>query len=57
MKQGSGIQDKLLNNTKTGDFLVNKVFYPGASLRWDQLIEKATSEPLNPDYFINNLKN
>jgi len=57
MKQDSGIQDKLLNNTKTGDFLVNKVFYPGASLRWDQLIEKATSEPLNPDYFINNLKN
>jgi hypothetical protein len=28
-----------------------KVFSPGASLRWDELIKHATDEPLSAKYF------
>jgi hypothetical protein len=31
-----------------GRFLAERVFAPGASLRWDVLIERATGMPLSP---------
>jgi peptidyl-dipeptidase A len=37
--------------TQFGDYLREKIFKPGKSLRWDTLIETATGETLNPRYF------
>lgn len=39
-------------NFKIGDYLKKYVFEPGASYRWDDLIEKATGEKLTPKYFV-----
>jgi peptidyl-dipeptidase A len=38
-----------------GEYLRKNIFAPGASLRWDELIQRATGEPLNPQYFIESL--
>jgi peptidyl-dipeptidase A len=47
-------QDKdvcFANKPEVGKYLATKVFAPGASLRWDELIEYATGEPLSTKYF------
>ncbi len=49
------LQNKQLtyqNNKAVGQFLESHLFKYGDVLPWGQLIEKATGEPLNPDYFI-----
>ena len=33
-----------------GRLLADRVFAPGASLRWDQLVVEATGEPLTPKH-------
>ena len=38
----------LVNNADAGAALASRVFAPGASLRWDHLIEQATGSPLAP---------
>jgi peptidyl-dipeptidase A len=38
----------LVNRKDAGTFLAERVFAPGASLRWDHLIERATGTPLSP---------
>ena len=35
-----------------GAWLVERVFAPGASVHWSQLVEDATGEPLTPRYFV-----
>ncbi len=35
-----------------GEFLRESVFHPGKRYRWDEMIKRATGEPLNPDYFV-----
>jgi peptidyl-dipeptidase A len=37
---------------KAGDFLRKKVFKVGAVYHWDEMIERATGEPLTPKYFV-----
>lgn len=37
---------------KVGDFLRTKVFAPGATYQWNDMIARATGEPLNPEYFV-----
>lgn len=37
---------------RVGSFLREHYFAPGASLVWDELIEQALGEPLNPRYWI-----
>jgi peptidyl-dipeptidase A len=37
---------------KAGTFLRSKIFEPGATYRWNEMIEKATGEPLTPKYFV-----
>ena len=37
---------------KLGEFLRKKIFEPGAVYRWDDMIERATGEPLTPKYFV-----
>ncbi|MBN2269896.1 MAG: M2 family metallopeptidase [Sedimentisphaerales bacterium] len=46
--------DKLVsyaNDKKLGRFLRKKVFGPGVKYPWNEMIERATGEPLNPKYF------
>lgn len=40
-----------VDNKKLGPYLKEKIFGPGSSLKWDDLVENATNEPLNPKYF------
>ena len=37
---------------KTGDFLREKVLGPGAVYQWNEMIARATGEPLTPKYFV-----
>lgn len=43
------------DNKEVGLFLVSQIFKYGDLLPWEQLIRKATGEPLNPLYFANYL--
>jgi Zn-dependent M32 family carboxypeptidase len=36
------------NRRDAGTFLKERVFAPGQTMRWDQLIEHATGSPLSP---------
>ncbi len=40
-----------------GMFLREKIFEPGATYRWNEMIEKATGEPLTPKYFVGEFVN
>jgi peptidyl-dipeptidase A len=42
----------IVGRPAAGRWLIDRVFFPGASLDWRALIEKATGEPLNPRYFV-----
>jgi len=48
---GDGFIDK-----SVGSYFVEKVFKPGNSLRWDELVESATEEPLNYKHLVNFIK-
>jgi len=37
---------------KVGDFLSKKVFEAGAVYHWNEMIKRATGEPLTPKYFV-----
>jgi peptidyl-dipeptidase A len=37
---------------KAGQWLKQAIFAQGSRYRWDELIERATGEPLNPRYFV-----
>jgi oligoendopeptidase F len=39
-------------NPEAGRFFLQKVFQPGARYHWNTMIEQATGEPLNPEYFV-----
>ena len=41
----------LIGQPELGRYLKEKIFKPGKSLRWDQLLIQATGESLNPKYF------
>ena len=41
-----------VGNSETGQFLVEKVFKPGARYEWNEMLKRATGEELNPEYFI-----
>ncbi|MBN2137092.1 MAG: M3 family oligoendopeptidase [Sedimentisphaerales bacterium] len=40
-----------VNDKRLGDFLRKEVLGPGAKYHWDEMIERATGEALNPKYF------
>jgi len=40
---------------KIGDFLKDNIFTPGAKLKWNDLIQKAIGEDLNPVYFVKHI--
>ncbi|MCD6099000.1 MAG: M2 family metallopeptidase [Candidatus Marinimicrobia bacterium] len=43
---------RFAGNIKMGKYFVNRVFRPGKKYRWDRLVEYATGESLNPEYFV-----
>jgi peptidyl-dipeptidase A len=45
----------LVDRRDAGRFLADEVFRPGASLRWDHLIEAATGEPLSAAHLARHL--
>jgi peptidyl-dipeptidase A len=47
----------LVDNTEAGRALATRMFAPGATLRWDRLVEHATGSPLDPALFARDLAN
>ena len=45
----------VVDRPAAGRFLVENVFGPGASLRWDDLVERATGEPLSARFLADQL--
>jgi len=41
-----------VGQSKAGDFLTEKVFEAGALYHWNEMIERATGQPLTPKYFV-----
>ena len=41
-----------VGQSKAGDFLAKKVFEAGNLYHWNEMIERATGEPLTPKYFV-----
>jgi peptidyl-dipeptidase A len=42
----------LVDREAAGRFLVEKVFAPGGSVRWDELVDQATGEPLSARHLV-----
>jgi len=42
----------LEGTTKVGGYFREKVFVPGSKYRWDEMIRRATREPLTPKCFV-----
>lgn len=45
----------LVGRPEAGRWLIDRFFRPGATLDWMALVESATGEALNPDYFVHQL--
>ena len=41
-----------VNQKEVGQFFIKEVFEPGAKYQWNEMITKATGEPLTPKYFV-----
>ena len=41
-----------IGQSKVGVFFHKKIFEQGSVYRWDEMIERATGEPLMPKYFV-----
>ena len=46
-----------VNQKKAGVFLRENVFEPGSVYHWNEMIERATGEPLEPKYFVSQFVN
>ena len=40
-----------IGHKEVGDYLTRKIFRPGDTMRWNEMIEKATGEQLTPKYY------
>jgi peptidyl-dipeptidase A len=47
----AGTDISFAGHPEAGKYLIEKVFSPGASLRWDELVKQATGEPLSAKHF------
>lgn len=52
IRQNDGGSNSYAGNAKAGQFLVEKIFKPGARYDWNTMLNKATGELLNPRHFI-----
>jgi peptidyl-dipeptidase A len=46
----------LVGRPEAGAFLVERVFRPGQSVRWDELVEHATGEPLTATHLAREIE-
>jgi Zn-dependent M32 family carboxypeptidase len=44
--------DSYAGNPAVGQYLVEKVFKPGARYDWNTMLKRATGEDLNPAHFV-----
>ncbi len=49
--RATGIHPSYARHPEVGAFLKDRLFAPGDSLRWDELMRQATGEPLTAKYF------
>ena len=52
LRLDSGENVSYVGQKKVGNFLAKNIFEVGAVYRWDEMIERATGEPLTPKYFV-----
>jgi peptidyl-dipeptidase A len=53
---GAGVESTgYVNEPRVGNYFREKVFAPGASLHWNELLTYATGETLNPQYLVEQL--
>ncbi len=45
-------ESSIVDSIFTGQFLINELFKPGNSERWDEQLERITGEELNTQYFV-----
>lgn len=45
-------ESSIVDSLYAGQFLINELFKPGNSERWDKQLERITGEELNPQYFV-----
>jgi peptidyl-dipeptidase A len=50
LKSDEGVS--YVGRKELGNFLREKVFEPGAAYHWNEMIRRATGEPLTPKYFV-----
>lgn len=51
-KDAEGERHPLVDNPAAGKFLMEKIFHPGARYHWNEMLERATGEKLNPEHFL-----
>jgi len=52
LKLEPGGEVSYVGRKEAGQFLKDKVFAAGARYHWNEMIERATEEPLTPKYFV-----
>jgi peptidyl-dipeptidase A len=45
-------RESYVGNAAVGEYLIDRVFKPGARRSWNDLVKDATGESLSPDYFV-----
>jgi peptidyl-dipeptidase A len=45
-------KSSFVGNAEVGEFLVERIFKPGARYEWNEMLRIATGEPLNAEHFI-----
>lgn len=56
MQGGVSTKDAEVPSPKWGNYLRERLFAPGALYPWEEWLERATAEPLNPRYFVQQLQ-
>jgi peptidyl-dipeptidase A len=51
MKQDAISEISFAGKPEVGKFLIDKIFKPGASYQWNELLKRETGEELTPKYF------
>jgi len=56
LKRDTGLTDAgLVCSEQVGEWLTEKIFKSGARYDWNELLKRATGEPLNPDHYIDGI--
>jgi peptidyl-dipeptidase A len=51
LEQGSRGDNTFIDQKAVGEYLIQYVFKPGRKYEWNEMIRRATGEPLTPKYF------